>query len=440
MKTPLANLVDDRPEEQLFRIDRGIFVDPDLFELELRKIFEGSWIYLAHESQVARPNDFFTTFMGRQPVIVNRDAEGRLGGFINTCMHRGATLCREARGNRATFDCSFHGWCYKSSGELVAVPGLRKADYPDGFDMKDHGLRRVPLVESYRGFIFGSLSAEVPPLAEHLGEARAIIDLMVDQSPAGLEVLRGSSCYTFDANWKMQAENGVDGYHVGTVHRSYVATIHRRAEILAGGDKTRAMNVGKYGADIAGFMDLGQGHVLLWSDWADPENRPGFAKLPELARQFGEARAKWMICRAKNLCIYPNVFLMDQMSTQIRVYRPLAVDKTEVTIYCMAPVGEEREARRRRIRQYEDFFNASGMATPDDLAEFEAAQVGSHGRLVRWHDFNRGLKHLHRGADEYARELGIEPRYCGRDAADEAIFHAQYRRWRELVERPSHGG
>jgi benzoate/toluate 1,2-dioxygenase alpha subunit len=126
---------------------------------------------------------------------------------------------------------------------------------------------------------------------------------------------------------------------------------------------------------------------------------------------------------------------MDQMSTQIRVFRPLAVDKTEVTIYCMAPVGEDREVRRRRIRQYEDFFNASGMATPDDLAEFEAAQVGSNGRLVRWHEFNRGLKHLSSGPDESARELGIGAKHCGGDAADEAIFHAQYRRWLELVDR-----
>jgi benzoate/toluate 1,2-dioxygenase subunit alpha len=425
--------IDDHPEEQRFRIDRGIFIDPELFELEMRKIFEGSWIYLAHESQLPKPNDFFTTFMGRQPVIVNRDDQGKLGGFINTCMHRGATLCRESRGNRRTFDCGFHGWCYGSDGTLVAVPGMRSADYPDDFRLEDHGLRRVPRIESYRGFIFGSLSDEVSTLSEHLAEARGIIDLMVDQSPHGLEVIRGSSSYTFDANWKMQAENGVDGYHVATVHRSYVATIQRRAEILGGADKTRAMNVGKYGAGAAGFMNLGQGHVLLWSDWADPENRPGYAKMPELARQFGEARAKWMIVRAKNLCIYPNVFLMDQMSTQIRVYRPLAVDKTEVTIYCMAPVGEDREARRRRIRQYEDFFNASGMATPDDLAEFEAAQVGSNGRLVQWHDFNRGLKHLCRGPDDHAREIGLEPEYCGTDAGDEAIFHAQYRRWHELV-------
>ncbi len=74
-----------------------------------------------------------------------------------------------------------------------------------------------------------------------------------------------------------------------------------------------------------------------------------------------------MVNETRNLCLYPNVYLMDQFSTQIRVIRPLAVDKTEVTIWCFAPKGEPDQARALRIRQYEDFFNVSGMGTPDDL-------------------------------------------------------------------------
>ena len=94
-----------------------------------------------------------------------------------------------------------------------------------------------------------------------------------------------------------------------------------------------------------------------------------------------------MVQRSRNLCLYPNVYLMDQFSSQIRHYRPISVDKTEVTIYCIAPKGESAEARARRIRQYEDFFNASGMATPDDLEEFRACQIGYQGpgRAVERH-------------------------------------------------------
>ncbi|MGC3654872.1 benzoate 1,2-dioxygenase large subunit, partial [Pseudomonas aeruginosa] len=90
---------------------------------------------------------------------------------------------------------------------------------------------------------------------------------------------------------------------------------------------------------------------------ANPEHRPAFERRAELARDFGEARADWMIENSRNLCLYPNEYLMDQFSSQIRIARPLSVDRTDITIYCIAPKGVSAEARARRIRQYEDFIN-----------------------------------------------------------------------------------
>lgn len=81
-----------------------------------------------------------------------------------------------------------------------------------------------------------------------------------------------------------------------------------------------------------------------------------------------------MIGVSRNLCLYPNIYLMDQFSSQIRHFRPISVDRTGGTIYCIAPQGEPAEDRARRIRQYEDFFNATGMATPDDVEEFRSCQ------------------------------------------------------------------
>ena len=85
----------------------------------------------------------------------------------------------------------------------------------------------VARFDSYRGFLFGSLNADVLPLADHLGDTTKVIDMLVDQSPDGLEVLRGSSTYTYDGNWKVQAENGADGYHVTATHWNYAATTSR---------------------------------------------------------------------------------------------------------------------------------------------------------------------------------------------------------------------
>src|SRR3546814_8929352 len=95
---------------------------------------------------------------------------------------------------------------------------------------------------------------------------------------------------------------------------------------------------------------------------------------------------------------------MDQFSTQIRHFRPISTDQTEVTIYCIAPKGESKEARAWRIRQYEDFFNASGMATPDDLEEFRSCQLTFQATKAPWNDMSRGAEHWLSGPDEVRSE------------------------------------
>jgi len=126
---------------------------------------------------------------------------------------------------------------------------------------------------------------------------------------------------------------------------------------------------------------------------------------------------------------------MDQFSSQIRQYRPIAVDKTEVTIYCIAPKGESAEARARRIRQYEDFFNATGMATPDDLEEFRSCQIGYMGRAAKWNDLSRGATHWIEGPDEAAKAIGLNPLMSGVKTEDEGLFAVQHRYWLETMEK-----
>jgi Rieske [2Fe-2S] domain len=70
----------------VYRVDRDIFTDPEIFELEMKHIFEGNSIYLAHESQIPNKNDYFTTYMGRQPIFIARSRDGELNAFINACI------------------------------------------------------------------------------------------------------------------------------------------------------------------------------------------------------------------------------------------------------------------------------------------------------------------------------------------------------------------
>jgi benzoate/toluate 1,2-dioxygenase alpha subunit len=424
----------DHPEEGMFTIDRALFTDPELFELEMKYIFEGTWIYLAHESQLPRPHDFFTTTIGRQPVMLMRNQAGEIGGFINACPHRGATVCLTKRGNQKVLTCPYHGWSFNTNGALVSVKDHATGAYPEAFERQEHGLTRLPRLTNYRGFLFGSLNPNVAALDDHLGPVCSFLDLIADQAPEGMEVLRGSADYTYAGNWKMQVENGVDGYHFDIVHRTFMGVVQRRQ--TSAHDAVRAIDIRHIGeqANANGSYDLGNGHSVLWLDHPNPQDRPNYERRAEFAARFGETRTRWMLERVRNLLFYPNVFFMDQVSTQLRVVYPLAADKTRVSTYCIAPVGESAAARAHRLRQYEDFFNATGVGTPDDLAAFEACQQGYQGRLVRWQQgYVRGAQRLMLGADAEAQALGIRPEASIGDFRDETIYHGHYRQWLKLM-------
>lgn len=427
----LANAVQDDHEAGVFCCRRDIFTNADLFELEMKHIFESNWVYLAHQSQIPDNNDYYTTNIGRQPVVVTRDKAGALHAMINACAHRGAMLCRRKHGNKGSFTCPFHGWTFSNNGKLLKVKDGRTTQYPPQFDTDgSHDLKRVPRFENYRGFLFGSLNADVLPLADFLGETRAIIDQIVDQAPDGLEVIRGNSSYIYDGNWKLQMENGCDGYHVSSVHWNYAATMGRRAE-----EGTKAVDANSWSKSVAGVYGFDHGHILLWTTTMNPEVRPVYGNRAEIEARVGADRADVIVNQTRNLCLYPNVFLMDQFSTQIRVTRPISVDKTEISIFCFAPKGESAENRALRIRQYEDFFNVSGMGTADDLEEFRACQAGYAGISALWNDMSRGAPLWIDGPDDNARRMGITPLLSGERSEDEGLFVRQHEYWAKVMRK-----
>ena len=429
----IGDAVQDDPETGKFRCRRDIFTDEDMFEREMKYIFEQNWVFLAHESQVANPNDYLVSNIGRQPIIISRDKIGQLHAMINACAHRGAELCRRKQGNKSTFTCPFHGWTFSNAGKLLKVKDGEAGNYPEGFNVESsHDLTRVPSFANYRGFLFGSMNPDVQPLEDYLGGSKAVLDQIVGQAPNGLEVLRGSSSYVYDGNWKLQVENGADGYHVSSVHWNYVATIGRRNRE---NDSVRTVDANAWSKSVGGFYAFEHGHLLLWTRLLNPEVRPVFARKEELRERLGEAQAEAIVNQTRNLCIYPNLYVMDQVSTQIRVIKLLSVDKTEVTIYCFGPRDESDIDRRTRIRQYEDFFNVSGMGTPDDLEEFRACQSGFSGHAAAWNDLSRGASRWVPGADDNARNLGFEPVLSGIRIEDEGLFVQQHKHWVETMLR-----
>ncbi|MDP6876468.1 MAG: RHO alpha subunit C-terminal catalytic domain-containing protein, partial [Alphaproteobacteria bacterium] len=287
---------------------------------------------------------------------------------------------------------------------------------------------------SYRGFVFGCLDSGAGALEAHLGAARPFIDLLADQSPDGLEVVPGQQTYLIRGNWKMQAENGVDGYHVGTVHRIFGQAMGMR-EALGDDQGKRPTEAGRIAGTVnTGCYDIGNGHNIIWAGRANPAVAPLFEAEARLLQSFSADKVDWMLRRGRNLFLFPNVQLMDQSSTQIRVFRPISPDRTEVRVYCIAPKGESRTARIARLRKFEDFFMVTGMATPDDLAALEDCQIGSHGRQARWNNMDRGLSQVTQGPDEDAKALGAEVAASAPRWDHETLYHGYFRQWRAMMD------
>src|SRR5690606_38830690 len=160
---------------------------------------------------------------------------------------------------------------------------------------------------------------QVEPLETYLAAAKPWIDLMVDQSPEGLEVVPGESTYLIRGNWKMGGENGVDGYHVSTVHRVFAATMAMREEALAaeGTQKTEAGRM--VGRVESGSADFGNGHIGIWARRSSPEAAPLYEQKEQLLARLDPAVVDWMVGMGRNLYLFPNVLIFDQPSTQIRI-------------------------------------------------------------------------------------------------------------------------
>lgn len=435
----VSGCLDFRPEEGVYRIARDMFTEPELFDLEMEMIFEKNWIYACHESELPNPNDYVTMRAGRQPMIITRGADGGLNALVNACQHRGATLTRVCKGRASSFTCPFHAWTYKADGRLLKVKAGDQ--YAADFDVSKHNLKKARIA-SYKGFVFISLDVDgTDSLEDYLGDAKVFFDMMVAQSPTGeLEVLPGRSAYTFDGNWKLQCENGLDGYHVSTVHFNYVVTVKQRHQVNAekGGAVSNTLDYSKLGAGDAatddGWFSFKNGHSLLFSDMPNPSVRPGYATImPRLVDTYGQGKAEWMMHRLRNLNIYPSLFFMDQISSQLRIIRPLAWNKTEVISQCIGVKGESDKDRESRIRQFEDFFNVSGMGTPDDLVEFREAQRGFQARLERWSDISRGHHKWATGPTANSETIGIQPVLTGTEFTQEGLYVNQHGAWQRSL-------
>jgi len=185
------------------------YIDPAFHQLERDGVFAGSWLCAGRLDQVAEPGDFFTVSYLDKPVVVTRDAERRLHALLNVCAHHG-TRVADAAGHCDALVCPYHGWRYDLDGRLLEAPraGNIAAHRDD--------LRLSPIaVDVWDPFVWISFAAEPQPLEAFLS------GLETEREALDLDALRfvHQRRYTLDCNWKVFADNYLDGgYHVPQLH------------------------------------------------------------------------------------------------------------------------------------------------------------------------------------------------------------------------------
>lgn len=403
--------------------EKSIFSDEETYQRELEQIFGRCWLFLAHESQIPNPGDFFSSYMGEDSVIVVRGQDLRVRAFLNSCSHRGNRVCFAEAGNVKAFTCGYHGWCYSLDGSLVNVPLEREA-YRSQLEKSELGLRPVPKVESWGGFVFGCLDPEAPSLEDYLGEMTWYLDMF--ETVGGVELLGPPLKSILDSNWKVPAENfACDVYHVGWTH---VAAL----KLLSGPLSQIAGNVG-LPPDSTGIEVTtrhGHGFGAIWDSATALHRYPDFdnyllAQQGEVTEKLGEWRGK--LYRAHwNATIFPNCSFL--YGTNVwKLWIPKGPNQTEVWTWTFVEKNMSSELKRKIQKETLRTFGTAGTFESDDGQNFYGCTSSSQGQFGRK---NRVVTSMGLGREGRHPEL---PGIVADHNYSEASARGFYRFWDEIM-------
>jgi nitrite reductase/ring-hydroxylating ferredoxin subunit len=413
-------------DEERALIDRRIFSDPDVYAAEMERIFGRCWLLLGHESELESNNDFFTTWMGEDPIIVARGFDGKVRALLNLCRHRGGTVCRVDRGNARSFLCPYHGWSFSNDGALKGVPSL-DVGYRNKLDLSEWGLIEVGQVDSYKGLIFANWDKNAIPLIDYLGDMTWYLDCLLDRLDGGTELVTGTRRWVIPCNWKHAAENFTgDTYHGQVTHGSVFKV------------PGLGMSGHRYSDRARGYQaSPGNGHGVGF--WVAPEDEasPGYGHLTgidlyldsmqdEVRRRLGPIRADRV--RPVHGTVFPN-FSIEFTFSSFHVWHPRGPNQTEVrdlTIVDKKAPQEVKDAIRNNcmIRQ-----GPAGTWEQDDMDNWAqvtgSSRQPSSRKLLANYQMGRGFEFR---MDDFPGLLD--------NKMSDINQRAMYARWRDLMMQP----
>ncbi|MFJ2756428.1 aromatic ring-hydroxylating dioxygenase subunit alpha [Nocardioides sp. NPDC087217] len=402
-------------------IDRAIFTDQQLYQQELRRVFAPSWLFLAHTDQFHKPGDFFTTYMGEDPVIVTMDKKRNLRAYLNSCRHRGARVCRADFGQTRNFTCTYHGWSYDLEGSLVSVPN--QAGYPESFSVGEWGLVEVPHIATYKGLIFGTWNPEPLPLVEALGDMAWYMDAMLDHDDEGTEVVGGVHKWVLEGNWKLSAEQfATDWYHVNMSHASALMVMTPE------GKRPKDEIVHRSGRQYVAPNGHGAGFPVHPKNRFDANTVHDHVDYDALRARLGDARVEGPLTNG-HATVFPN-FSYLPVNGSIRIWHPKGPDKMEVWAWTIVDRSWPEEVKEAQRLYNLRTFGPSGIFEQDDGENWSEVQGISHGFITNGVPLNyqMGL-----GSE---REDGSHPGRTSELYSD-AAGRAFYQHWQQLMNTPA---
>jgi phenylpropionate dioxygenase-like ring-hydroxylating dioxygenase large terminal subunit len=426
---PLERLVE--PD----RVHRTVYTDQEIFDREMENIWEKAWVYCGHESQVKSPGDFYTVQIGRQPMIMVRGTDQKIRVLYNRCPHRGVQLCGSRQGNTgSTFVCSYHAWTFHLDGRVKGIP------LPHGYDgtrmnaqNPDCSMKAAARVESYRGFVFASLSNGGPGLLEFLGDAKIAFDDMCDRSPLGeVEIVPVCHRVMQHSNWKFFMENQLDALHPSVTHQSTGIAAGRAERALKAKGETPPLYYHYLSTFASSFdqwdsvqtVNFPRGHGILKGYMGLRPNDPDTQEyVAAMYKAYGQERAEEYLGRSiHHVLIYPYLSVQSPLQ-QLRCLRPIAPNKTLSEIWHFRLKGVSDAIYRRALWYFNLVNSPATMINADDLENWTKGQWGLESTGSDWVSFHRN-----HGGDTV--EDGVT---YSKNGTSEAVMRSQFKAWTEYM-------